>query len=176
MLGSIYHQENLLYLECFYFHVRGLLLHIEYIQVSWLVCGILNNRYLSSLFLIFFYNHSYRDTCTIEEWMVMTSRWLFSCFLSIPCLTSAYFAYTLSITNLPLHLPQASASESLSKGCWGTCPPLVSLVTNEPTWGNCNAPCNWQFLLSPRAKTFIKSCLPAVLAGGRVLPQDLASD
>ena len=89
---------------------------------------------------------------TLCVWSAHT-RWLFACSLSFPCWPVSASPTPTHITDLPTYLPQAPANDcsniytrtsplhhdSLSKGHWGMCPLLVSLLMDEPTW--------WQFPL-----------------------------
>ena len=59
------------------------------------------------------------------------SRWLFYCSLYIPYLTSA--ASPTHMTDLPMYLPQDSASDCCQRGGERYALLLVSLVTDEPT-------------------------------------------
>ena len=75
------------------------------------------------------------------------SKWLFSCSLYIPCLTSAYLTCTpLTFTIFPTYLPQALASNCFrvrselslhyvyQRGSEGCAPLLISPVTSEAAW------------------------------------------
>ena len=64
------------------------------------------------------------------------SKWLLSCSLFIPCLTSACFNYTLGTYQIFLtFLPQAPSSDfSYQRDCERCAHLLASLVNNEPPW------------------------------------------
>ena len=124
-----------------------ILIDTSHVLTLWATTGLLGVE-----FLIISKFSTLGKTHHTNEYLFLWSghaRWLFFCSLYIPCWTTAYFTYTL-LTGLTYlcTCPRLQLVIVLIKGAVRGMPG-VSLVTNEPTWGN--SPFNWQCLLTLEA-------------------------